>query len=98
MKELKEMKFNNFCHLYLDGLYEPRLPDSAQCTGYTQLKRMVVEGITPASLEEIVRWETNPTKEEIMSIPDVKYLRFLHPLLRPIIIEHWGVIKNMKVE
>lgn len=84
--------FNEFCHRYLDGLYEPRLSDDEQCTGYKQLKKMVVENIPPASWEEIYRWENNPTNEELWSKPDIKYLRFLHPLLRPIIVEHWSVI------
>lgn len=92
------LTFNEFCHKFCDGLYEPRLPESSQCTGYHQLKSMVVNKIKPASLEEIKRWEENPTAEELISVPDVKYLRFLHTLLRPYIIKHWDVIENLKVD
>ena len=60
-------------------------------------KRMVIENITPASIKEIERWENNPTKEELFSKPHIKYLRFLHPVLRPFIIENWDKIKLMKV-
>lgn len=67
-------------------------------TGYILLKKMVVENITPASLDEIKTWENSPTKEQLFSTPDIKYLRFLHPILRPYIIENWNIIKSMKIE
>ena len=94
---MKKLTFNEFCHKYLDGMYEPKLPQEAQCTGYIQLKRMVVEQIEPASIEEIDRWETSPTPDELFLKPDIKYLRFLHPLLRPYIIENWELIKTLDV-
>ena len=94
---MKKLTFNEFCHKCCDGMYEPRLPQDAQCTGYIELKRMVVENIKPASLEEIERWETTPTSEELFTTPDIKYLRFLHPLLRPYIIENWETIKTLDV-
>jgi hypothetical protein len=78
-------------------MYEPRLPQNAQCTGYIELKKMVVENINPASLEEIKKWETTPTSEELFTTPDIKYLRFLHPLLRPYIIQNWETIKTLDV-
>jgi hypothetical protein len=78
-------------------MYEPRLSQDAQCTGYIQLKKMIIENITPASFEEISRWENNPTTEELFSEPNIKYLRFLHPLLRPFIIENWKIIKTLDV-
>ena len=53
--------------------------------------------ITPTSLDEIKRWETNPTSEKLWSVPHIKYMRFLHPILRPIIIENWELIKTMKI-
>ena len=87
------LTFNNFCEKCCDRMYEPRLPEEDQCTGYKELKRMVKEGIEPASLEEVKRWETNPTTEELLVEPDVRYLRFLHPLLRPLVIENWDLIK-----
>jgi hypothetical protein len=82
--------------MHCDGLYDPNFPDDVQCTGYKQLKKMVKEKIKPASLEEIERWESEPTKEELMATPDIKYLRFLHPVLRPYIIENWDIIKKLK--
>ncbi len=94
---MKKLTFNEFCHECCDGLYDPILPEDAQCTGYIELKKMVVENITPASLKEIERWETNPTHDELISAPDVKYLRFLHPLLRPYIIENWDTIKTLAI-
>lgn len=94
---MKKLTFNQFCATYLDRMYTPGLPDEQQSTGYLQLKRMVVEGITPATVIEAARWETNPTDEELLSTPDVKYLRFLHPCLRTMIIQQWDKIKNLKV-
>ena len=94
---MNKLTFNEFCHKFCDGLYEPRLPQESQCTGYTQLKKMVIEQIDPASLTEINRWENNPTKKELSSEPDIKYLRFLHPILRSYVIEHWQTIKRLDV-
>jgi hypothetical protein len=94
---MKNLTFNEFCHKYCDGLYEPRLSEDKQCTGYTQLKKMVIENIEPASLEEIDRWGNTPTTEELFSEPDIKYLRFLHPLLRPYVIENWQTIKTLDI-
>jgi len=94
---MKNLTFNEFCHKYCDGLYEPRLSEDKQCTGYTQLKKMVIENIEPASLQEINRWENTPTTEELFSEPDIKYLRFLHPLLRPYVIENWQTIKTLDI-
>lgn len=93
-----KLTFNEFCHKSCDGLYEPRLPLECQSNGYKMLKKMVVDKISPASLEEIKRWETNPTIDEYFGTPDIKYLRFLHVLLRPLIIEHWDKIKEMEIE
>lgn len=99
MMIMKTNNFNDFCYINCDGLYDPKFPNEAdQCTGYKQLKKMVIEGIRPASMEETYRWETNPTKEELWAIPDTKYLRGLHPLLRPMIIANWDQIKNMKID
>ena len=95
---MKKLTFNEFCAEYLDRMYEPRLLQEQQSTGYLQLRKMVVENVTPASLSEMVRWENNPTDDELFSIPDIKYLRFLHPLLRPIIVENWSRIKRMEIE
>jgi hypothetical protein len=78
-------------------MYEPRLPEEAQCTGYIQLKKLVIEQIEPASLEEINRWENTPTAVELSSEPNIKYLRFLHPLLRPYVIKNWQTIKLLDV-
>ena len=94
---MTKITFDEFCHLYCDGLYDPRLSRDEQCTGYNQLKKMVLENITPASLKDTTRWENNPTREELISTPDIKYLRFLHPVLRPFIINNWEVIKTLDV-
>lgn len=93
----KEMTFNKFCEEVCDGLYDPRFPDKDQCSGYLRLKEMVINQIEPSSVEETKRWETNPTPEELLEVPKLKYLRFLHVNLRPLIIENWDFIKNLKV-
>lgn len=100
MTNLKESKltFNDFCYKILDRMYEPRLSYEQQCTGYKLLRKMVEENITPATKEEYKRWRTNPTIEELLSTPDIKYLTFLHELVRPIIIEHWDKIKKLKLD
>jgi len=89
--------FNEFCYHVYDGLYNPAMGYEYQCTGYKELRRMVEQGIEPASMEEIVRWENSTGNEEIILVPDVKYLRFLHPLLRLFIVENWDYIKNLKL-
>ena len=94
---MEDLTFNQFCYKYCDGLYDPRFSEEDQCTGYYQLKKMVIEGIEPASAREMARWKNKPTLEEIISEPDIKYLRFLHPMLRLIIINQWEFIKNLKV-
>lgn len=94
---MKKPAFNDFCEKYCDGLYDPKFSDFHQCTGYKQLKEMVVNNIAPASLEEMKRWENNPTLEELVSSPNIKYLRFLHPLLRPFIVENWEYVKNLEI-
>lgn len=95
--KMRKLKFNKFCDKYCDRMYNPKLPEESQCTGYVQLKKMVTNNITPASLEEIHRWEINPTYEELSSVPDIKYLRFLHPNLRPFIVNNWEEIKLMEI-
>lgn len=93
----EKVTFNEFCYKCCDGLYNPRFTEEEQCTGYLELKKMVINKIKPASLKEIERWEKYPTSEELFQTPNVKYLRFLHPLLRPLIIEHWGEILKMEI-
>lgn len=92
-----KITFNQFCYEYLDMLFEPQLSEDEQCTGYKQLKKMILENIEPASLEEIKRWEETPTQEEMFSEPNIKYLRFLHPNLRPLIIKNWNEIKQLEL-
>ena len=93
MMNVKTMTFNEFCHMNCDGLYDPLFSYDDQCTGYKKLKELKTKNLNPASREEIYRWENNPTDVELISIPDIKYLRFLHPLLRLHIIDNWEVIK-----
>jgi len=90
-------EFEKFCHFNCDRLYSPGFPDDLQCTGYIKLKDLLQSGDSPASEEECLRWETQPTLEELVSIPPDKYLRFLHPLLRPLIIREWHKIKLMTI-
>ena len=90
------MTFEEFCEKNCDGLYDPKLSPNDQCNGYHQLRKMFDENITPASIDELIRWEQSPTREEMQSTPDIKYLQFLHPLLRPHIINHWYYIKTLK--
>lgn len=94
---MNQPTFNEFCHKYCDGLYDPLFEYEKQCTGYKQLRKMVVDGVSPATLEDIERWEKNPTPAEVIAIPDIKYLRFLHHNLRSYIIENWSTIKNLQV-
>jgi hypothetical protein len=88
--------FDLFCQTCCDGLYDPKLPESEQCTGYIKLREMVIGRITPATLEEMERWENEPTEEELASVPDVKYLRFLHPILRPFIVNNWDEMLKLR--
>jgi len=94
---MKKETFNNFCEKILDRMYEPRLPYESQSTGYKQLRKMVEENITPASLADIERWEKSPTTEELFVPPDIKYLRFLHPKVRPFVVQNWDKIKNLEL-
>ena len=91
------VSLQEFCQKNCDRLYNPNLSENEQSTGYLQLKEMVVNKITPASLEEIERWENHPTIEELLNPPNIKYLRFLHPLLRPYIVKNWETIKNLSI-
>lgn len=92
-----DMTFNHFAHNYCDGLYDPNFKYEEQCSGYKQLRLMLERGITPATKEEIERWEKYPTQEELFSIPETKYMRNLHPLLRIFVQENWDKIKNLKL-
>lgn len=94
----KQMSFNDFCYTVLDRMYEPRLPLESQSTGYKLLREMVIKDITPATKEEFDRWKNNPTTEELFSTPDLKYLTFLHVLVRPVVREHWDKIKQLKID
>lgn len=97
MSSLKKITFDDFCHTYLDGLYDPTCGDY-QCTGYYALKEMCMKNIKPASLEEIERWENNPTQEELMSMPHLKYMRSIHPHFRSVIIGNWDFIRNLLIK
>lgn len=92
------MTLKKFCKDYLDNMYTDGVPFENQANGYKVLVRMVAENIEPASQEEIERWETSPTKDELLSVPDLKYLRAFHPLVRPVLIKHWDKIKTMEYD
>ena len=87
-----KITFDEFCNKICDGLYDPNLPLEVQCSGYKDLRKMVIENIRPASPEEMKRWETNPTPKELWSVPDIKYLRSLHFKLREYVMENWDDI------
>ena len=91
------MTFNHFAEKYCDGLYDPNFEYKEQCSGYKQLRLMVEQQITPATKEECERWEKYPTQEELVSIPETKYMRNLHPLLKIFVQENWDKIKNLKL-
>jgi hypothetical protein len=91
------MTFDEFAIKYCDRLYNPKLTYEEQCTGYKELRRMVEHQITPATREEGLRWENFPTQEELISIPNTKYMRFLHPLLREFVQENWEIFKDLKL-
>jgi hypothetical protein len=92
------LTFDEFCFMFCDKLYNPMLHDTAQCTGYHELKKMVMKNISPATLEEMKDFEEKPTFEQLFSAPDIKYLRFLHPNVRPFVVKHWEIIKNLKID
>lgn len=95
---MEKLTFKEFCVRYCDGLYDPHIPEDAQCAGYKTLRRMVGDGICPASMDEMRRWETYPTTQELCSTPDIRYLRFLHPILRPYIVKNWEKIKQLPID
>ena len=90
-----KITFDEFCNLICDGLYDPNFPLEAQCSGYKDLRKMAIENIRPASLEEMRRWETNPTPEELFAVPDIKYLRSLHFKVREYVVENWDAIMKL---
>jgi len=94
----KPTPFDLFCEEYLDGLYCSKLPIDKQCLGYYKLKEMVLLGIEPATKAEYMRWENNPTTEELFSSPHDKYLTFLHEITREYVRKYWGYIKKLRVE
>jgi hypothetical protein len=94
----KPNPFQTFCYRYLDGLYDIRLPEECQSSGYKKMVRMLTEGVVPATKEEYLRYKNNPTIDELLSAPDDKYLTFLHENIRPIIRENWRYISKLRFE
>jgi len=95
---MMNMTLKEFAEKHLDGLYDPRVPEDHQGSGYRLLKTMIVEQIEPATEDECDRWEHYPTSEELIATPPLKYLRFLHPSLRPAIRTNWNYIKTLSIE
>lgn len=93
----QKLTFNQFCIDFCDRLYTPDLDLKDQSTGYKLLRKMVENNIEPFSLEACLRWEFNPTKEELLEEPDIRYLRFLHTNLRTFVRESWNEIKKLEV-
>lgn len=90
-KELKFLTFNEFarmCDMYSEGI-----SDEEQSSGYHILKKMILEKITPHSIEEINRWKNNPTFEEMFSDVDIRYMTWCHPKLRDeMLLPYWQQI------
>lgn len=98
LEAMKEYKtFNEFCFKYCDRMYNSSFTLDEQCTGYKQLRKMIEEQITPTTFEEILRWENKPTADELLSAPNIKYLRFLHTNLRQPIRDNWNYIKTLEL-
>lgn len=83
--------FERFCEIHLDGLYDSRFPYDSQASGYKLLREMVILDITPASDEECEEW-----RKDIFASPNLKYLEFLHPKIRPLIRKHWHRIREFE--
>ena len=92
-----KLTFNEFCEEYLDKLYDSRFEFEEQCSGYKQLRRMVEQGITPATKEATKRWEKYPSELELGQIPDDKYMRSLHPMLKETVRDNWYYIKKLEI-
>jgi len=97
MMKMDKITFDMFCEKYCDGLYDSRFSHDEQCTGYKLLKQMVVENIQPANTIERERYLNNPTQMELFNKPDLKYMLFLHPILRDYVVENWNYIKGLKI-
>lgn len=95
-KSKQPIYLEDFANKICDKLYDYNLDEENQSSGWKTLKKMVLEKIEPATLEEIERYENNPTKEELFSIPDIKYMRVFHVKMRSFLIKHWEVIKYFK--
>jgi hypothetical protein len=83
--------FERFCAKYCDGLYTPGLLYDSQASGYQLLREMIILDITPASDEECEEW-----RKDIFASPNLKYLEFLHPKIRPFIRKHWHMIREFE--
>jgi hypothetical protein len=93
LQQKRRMKFNEFCHRICDGLYDPRFPMEDQCSGYHQLRNVVLNKIPPHPLE-IKDWLDDPESPP----PQERYLRALHPKLRKFVIDNWDKIKELEVD
>ena len=95
--KIKKKTFNEFCANICDGLYDPKVTLQSQSSGYRTLRYMIKNNISPATIEEMERWEKYPNMEELVATPDLKYLRAIHPTLRPIITSNWDIIKTLEI-
>ena len=87
------MTFNDFCYNQLDGLYNPRFNYEDQCSGYKMFRQMLLDDITPATKDEMEDFENNVSIGMEYHKQYVKCLGFLHPVLRPFIVDNWDNIK-----
>lgn len=95
---MMNLKLSEFCEKHMDGLYDSKISEENQSSGYKLLKEMVESNIEPVSTREIDRWEKSPTLQELFSPPDIKYMRFLHPILRLYVLNNWDMIKSLKTK
>lgn len=87
MTERQELRFNRMCHKL--GLYNIKFIYEYQCNGYKKLKELVESGIPAVTNEEYMRWKEHPTQEELDSLPELKYLTFLHPHMATMLRQEW---------
>mgnify|MGYP003540601234 CR=1 FL=1 len=88
------MSFNSYCQEL--GLFNPEFSETEQCSGYHQLKKMVIKQIQPATEDEFRTWYSDNILMFDSPCSD-KYMQNIHPLLRVKIREDWNTIKNLKI-
>lgn len=91
MTERQELRFNKFCYQSLQ-IYTLDLLYEQQCRGYKKLKELIESGESCVDQKEYQRWKDHPTLQEIESVPELKYLCFLHPNAAMVVRQQWDLI------